>query len=239
MTRGSRRARRRRGCWSCRDRCRRLYPSLWLQASGFWLRARAQPKSRAKTGGLSFDGRQQVVDVVAFEQPSRAAPRASRGARPATQSPLSRPTARSAPRAAARAPRACARSARVPHRAATRAPPDRRRTPALANLVELLVQREHFLEQRRRHLRRCPIPSDFADGKPFDRQQVLDARRRHCAARDTRRSDTTTARGWRAARPATRCSSSRGETCGSARGSGARGRPARSVSLRGRPRNAK
>ena len=49
--------------------------------------------------------------------------------------------------------------------------------PLLANLVELLVQLEHFFEQRRRHLRRS-ASFRLRRRQPLDRQQMLDARRR-------------------------------------------------------------
>ena len=61
--RGSRPARRpsrrRRGCWWCRDRCRRLCSCRVLHRG----------LERSASGQLAFDAGQQVVDVVALEHP--------------------------------------------------------------------------------------------------------------------------------------------------------------------------
>jgi len=48
--------------------------------------------------------------------------------------------------------------------------------PGLADLVELLVQREYLFKQARRHLRGALVR--LAERQPLDRQQVLDARDR-------------------------------------------------------------
>jgi hypothetical protein len=50
------------------------------------------------------------------------------------------------------------------------------RLPHLANLVELLVEREDLLEQGRRHLRGALLRPRRR--QPLDREQVLDARDR-------------------------------------------------------------
>ena len=176
---------------------------------------------------FAFDRRQQVVDVVALEQP--LAQRLERGA------PRRR---RSSPSCAShRALSSCELAlvlvALALDRRARRRQPRRERRAIgtarfaqLANLVELLVEREHLLEQRRRHLHRAVFVR-LRRRQSFDGEQMLDARHRDCAASDRRRSGTTSARGWPAARPAARCRSSPDETCGSARGTAARDPPRR------------
>ena len=159
---------------------------------------------------LSFDGGEQVVDVIPFEQNVRSASSVRRFCRRAPHH-APRPTARSVPGAAPRVRRACDRSVAAPHPVVSATSRIGAGLARFANPIELLVERKHFLEKRWRHLRRAFLRR--RRWQPFDRQQVLDAGGRITQRRDTRRSDTTTARGWRVALAAARCSSSRDGTC--------------------------
>ena len=204
----------------------------------FRLRLRLAPSKSSGRRDLAFDGRQQVVDVVALEQP--LAQRVERRA------PVSAPRRRcwrpscalSSCELRARAPRACARSAARAASSRARSAAGRRPTRA--------ARESRPAPRSARTLPRAapaaPSPcrsSDFGGRQPFDRQQMLDARNR-VAQRAI--GVVQIRRPLQAGQPlgrATRCRSSPDETCGSARGSAARG-PARSiVSCRGRPRNAK
>ena len=218
-------ARRRPGCWSCRDRCRRLYP--WLTAAG------------SSSARLAIDGREQVVDVVALEQPlaQRVERRALLGG--GRRSP-GRPTARSAPASCALVLLAL-RVDRLARRVEPRA--QRRRIGArlaqLANLVELLVQREHFLEQRRRHLRprARPPTSPAADPSIASRCSIARDRILQRAIRVVQIRRALEAREPLGRRRVVEVV--RDETCGSDRGSAARDRARSITSRRGRPRNEK
>ena len=87
-----------------------------------------------------------------------------------------------------------------------------------ADLVELLVEREDFLEQRRRYLfgRLLRTPRREA----FDLEEIFDTRDR--IPQRTRRSGKTTVRGSPVVHRDPRCRSSRDETDGSTRGSALR-----------------
>ena len=147
---------------------------------------------------LAFDPREQVADVVPLQHPiaQRVSTRASAG------SPSSSlPARRQLFAAAARAPRAWRRSAGRAARAARATGVRRRAARAqLADLVELLVQREHFLEQRRRHLLRGFLRR-LRRRSPFELEQIFRRAPPAASACDTRRSGTTSARGSRGARP--------------------------------------
>ena len=170
--------------------------------------------------------RQQVVDVVALEHPlaqrAQHRPRARSSAAAVDERvPLRRQRLQLLFVLLALVLRSAARRAAAAARHSSAGAP---LVAQVADLVELLVQREHFLEQRRRHLLRRPV---LRCGRPASARLRARAGTRSArsaaSACDTRRSGTTSARGWRAARPAARCRSSPDETGGSARGSAARG----------------
>ena len=119
----------------------------------------AAASSRAQPRGATVG--QQVGDVGPLEQQRRAArpaPRAGRSRRRRPRAGASSLRHMRACELLARARRASPRSARAGRAEAQRdlPPPARPSARMLADRVELLVQREHFLEQRRRHLASTP-----------------------------------------------------------------------------------
>src|SRR4051812_41182480 len=144
---------------------------------------RALATSRRRgAGGFALDGRQQVVDVIALEHPL-----AKRVQNPATlglggavaleqRIPLRRELVELL---LVLQPLRFDRLAR-PLQAIQPLFLRRAALAQLADLVEFLVQREHFLEQRRRHLLLCPAALDAVRGGPhaFELQQVTNPRDR-------------------------------------------------------------
>ena len=184
-------ARRRRGCSSCRDRCRRPYP--WLRRAGCRLAALPGP-----IRDLAFDGRQQVVDVVPLEQPlaQRLERRALlRGGAPSPGCP----SVRSAPASCALVLVALrVDRLRAPTRAARAAPPDRA-PDSRSSRISSSSSFSANTSSSSAGGTFAPLPSsDFAGRQALRSRAGARCARPDCAARDTRRSDTTTARGWRA-----------------------------------------
>ena len=128
---------------------------------------------------LPLDAREQVVDVVALEKPlaQRFEHRALRSPSPRSRSTSASHRADSSASCSSCSARFAsigwrARSSRG-FQASAGAPP-----PAqLPDLIQLLVQREHFLEQRRRHLTRRLFRAFRRQALP-SLQQVFDARHR-------------------------------------------------------------
>ena len=152
---------------------------------------------------LPFDAREQVVDVVALEHAIAQRVRARPGARrPARRASTQRVPARRQllqlllvlgalgldRLARALEPRAATASAGAPLARSSRISSS---SSFSANTSSSSAGGTCF-----------DASSGSSRGQPFELQQVLDPRDRLLAACDTRRSDTTTARGSRAARPA-------------------------------------
>ncbi len=186
-----------------------------------------------------LDGREQVVDVVAFEHAFAQGARARAARRGLVAGRRGRPTGSRVRSAALRARHASLRS--VPPRAVEARAPlsfgERRRCACRA---------PRRVPRSARTLPRAATPAPSLPrlvGPPASARLRGRAGRRRAtraaSACDTRRSGTTSARGWRAARPAARCRSSRDETAGSARGTAARGPRGRDSACAAAPRNEK
>ena len=190
-----------------------------------------------ESGDLALDRGQQVVDVVALEQALAQGVRAWRAARlrrhrrqrvpPLAQLRQLRARARrAAPRSGLRA--VSSRAPRRPASAPLRATRESRRAARSARTLP---------RAGRRHLR-LP-PSDLASAPGLRWPAGARCGRPGSAACGTRRSGTTTARGWPAVRPVARCRRSPGETC-RLRSRNRRSRSCASrPSRRGTPRKAK
>src|SRR6185369_9968385 len=146
----------------------------WLLALG--LRPRAQSR---KPRAFPLNGRQEIVDVIPLEQ--RFAQCVQRRATFSGRRAL----CLTVPLHAQCFDLPLVLLALAVNRRAGRIEPRRERRrlgaglPLLANLVELLVQLEYFLEEGRRHFGRSRFPFRFRRRQSFDREQVLNARRRH------------------------------------------------------------
>ena len=159
--------------WWCRDRCRRLCSCV---ASRHRLASGSAMSNGPHDCRLPLDPGEQVVDVVALEQPIAQRLEHRRGARsPVASTSASQRADSSCSCASCSTPLGFDRLARALEPAL---PLFRRRAAGaqLADLVELLVQREHFLEQRRRHL--LGRLGRTRRGEAFELQQVLDPRDR-------------------------------------------------------------
>ena len=160
---------------------------------------------------LPFDPREQVVDVVALEHAvaQRVEHLAALGRRVAAVEQRV-PARRQLVELLLRARRAWPRSAAARARAGRASSSARRAARRAARAPRRAPRSARTLPRAAPAAPACDASSGSARRQPFELQQVLDARDRLLAACGTRRSGTTTARGWRAARPASRCRSSPG-----------------------------